>query len=483
MDHHTLPGLLTPASTLARYGSWIRKLPDTKRLLQCLQPPCGPTQPQEHHRTNREPEAHELMRHLYKRCPAIQVRLLDLSSDDLELIDNLIVIAEFVAPHTHHIRLTSSWHSHLETWKIKYLLEHCSSKLEELTLDIHFTSKEDDWGEEQEQEDSRSWTRLKQLNLRNFNFKLASKLLGSWLWERCGQVEKLTVHNIFGITGPLDEYMSTYMPGLNEIHLGTDGPRVPDDKVAMILSGSRNGWKVVEMRNIDFGEASRSTLSKHFTTLERLLVDRSNGFASRDMVQALSSCPNLHALVDLYINSKGMISHRHLNASVFIDQNPISGLLDTWSSETTLKELSIVIRGIPRADLEGHDVVEETYPGQGRDIQSQVYERLARLTHLEILRLGYTKAYGFRPYIDDLRLDCLEMSLESGLWKLEGLRSLQELDVARMRSRIGLKEVQWMVAHWPKLKAIRGLEDENCEREAIDWILEHHPEINLEGSW
>jgi hypothetical protein len=49
------------------------------------------------------------------------------------------------------------------------------------------------------------------------------------------------------------------------------------------------------------------------------------------------------------------------------------------------------------------------------------------------------------------------MSLESGLEKLSGLKSLEELSVVGLATKIGDKEIQWMAENWPKLRVIYGV--------------------------
>ncbi|KAF9953558.1 hypothetical protein BGZ65_004604 [Modicella reniformis] len=139
---------------------------------------------------------------------------------------------------------------------------------------------------------------------------------------------------------------------------------------------------------------------------------------------------------------------------MFIDRDPNAGLVKTWACESSLKVLKVMVTGIPRPDLEGVEVVGEVYAGEGPTIQSQVYDRLARLTNMESLWLGHS-----RPNSSNSKKlwDCLEMSLESGLDKLSGLKGLKELSVSHMSTKIGLKELQWMIEHWPRLRAIYGL--------------------------
>lgn len=187
---------------------------------------------------------------------------------------------------------------------------------------------------------------------------------------------------------------------------------------------------------------------KHCPTLETLVVKGCDGFMNNDIVRILSNSPKLSILFDNDNDSYWNDRIGRLHAEVFIDQDPTTGTLRPWACESTLKELIINITGIPRPDLQECTTVRELYPGQGREIQSQVYDRLARLTNLEKLWLGglgygpYSLDYEYAYETQDSRYDCLEVSLESGLWKLAGLKALKELNVTRMKTRIRLGEIQ-----------------------------------------
>ncbi|KAI8352338.1 hypothetical protein B0O80DRAFT_454297 [Mortierella sp. GBAus27b] len=481
-EQHTLSRSPSFPSALTRYGPWIRELPDPENLLQCLQPPCGTIQRQQTpNGIDKEPTALNLMRHLYKRCPAREIELLELNTEDLQSDDYCNAIAEMVVPNVRHFRLSNKGHRRLETWRLKYILDHCSNKLEELVLDVVLSFKgdvlEEEEGKEEKDQEPKSWTRLKQLSLLDFNRKPASMDFCSWLWKRCDHVEKLQVDNIYGTTRSLAAGMLKHMSNLREIRLGIRWLyNLPDDEIAMLLSGSRKGWRVVELRRIErFGKASRRALSEHFSSLEQLLVDGSQGFTDHDMIQVLTSCPHLHTLIDT--------DSIRLDANRFIDRDPIVAHFRTWACESTLKVLSIVIRGIPRPDLMTNGSNVEIDHDQQQEVQSQVYDRLARLVNLEVLRLGYVPAGGSSSRNDAIQKDCLAMSLESGLWKLEGLKSLRELGVARMKVKVGVKEVQWMAEHWPQLRAIQGLDRRRDEAvvEAVKWMRRHRPEIAIKA--
>jgi hypothetical protein len=69
------------------------------------------------------------------------------------------------------------------------------------------------------------------------------------------------------------------------------------------------------------------------------------------------------------------------------------------------------------------------------------------------------------------------MSLESGLHKLSGLKSLKELNIERLVMEIGTQEAQWMVENWPKLNIISGLDGCGRDVEAVTWLRVNFPKI------
>jgi hypothetical protein len=297
------------------------------------------------------------------------------------------------------------------------------------------------------------------------------------MWKRCGQVSHLKVHKIDKSTPSLVQAMLAHMPNLQEITVGDysslrDIPNLNavmgDDVVAALFSGSRHGWKSVSIRaTVNLGQETMNALAMHYSTLENLCIDGHYDLLNRDLVQILRHCPHLHTL--WYMDTSNDCST--VDSSTFIDLDPDTGLHKPWLCEGPLKSLTVRIDGIPRPDSEGESTLNvEEYPGRGREIQSQVYDRLGRLTSLETLRLG--DEYG------TLQSDSLEMSLESGLDKLSGLKSLKELNVGRMATKIGVKEVQWMVENWPKFSVICGL-DEERDVEAVEWLEENCPRIKV----
>lgn len=206
--------------------------------------------------------------------------------------------------------------------------------------------------------------------------------------------------------------------------------------------------------------------------LQELRMDRhTSGLHGLDLLQVLSSCPNLHTV-------HGDAAGYAFSSDVLIDWDPNTDAPRTWACEASLKKFIHRIKDIPRPDLNVEIGVE---PDQAQEIQSRVYDRLARFTNLETLWLGNkpyepTRARMFRV---ERPHDCLELSLESGLGKLSGLRNVRELSVWDMATKIGVEEAKWMAEHWPRLQVVHGLNTLGPGKEAAEWLREHYPKITL----
>ncbi|KAK3810927.1 MAG: hypothetical protein J3Q66DRAFT_350546 [Benniella sp.] len=503
--------LAFPLSTLAKYRPWIRVLPNPQHLFRQVQrrPQLQRVWDEQDNNLGNEPTEHELLLHLFKHCRTARLSnyLLHYTCEKPGMGDPYKAITEFVLPRVRSLSFRTSYGIiNQEYSKVKNLLNQCPITLEKLALEltIRFGEKvsdfgdeegdeqgeEEDDGDEQDEAAEPEWVSLKELSLRLWRDDSDQQPTRFWTWlfRRCGRVERLEITKVRGDAHvQVAEAMSTYMPHLTEITLGGDVPEdalfggIYDNQVATLLSGSCKGWRVVKLLDhTRCGNASIMALSRHFSTLEELHVDEhgSKDLDSSCLLQVLSWCPKLHTLVSTDTRSYVNQTSRHFDANVFIDEDLDTGTLRPWACESSLKELKIKITSISREGWSGHGRIAVTYRDQERDVQSQVYDRLARLTRLETLWLGN------RPHDDwaagaGNQHDCLEMSLESGLYRLEGLKKLRELSVAGMRTRIGVKEVQWMVMHWPKLRAIYGLEEEGETKEAVEWLRTHHPRIEV----
>lgn len=464
-----------PLSTLAKYGRWIRMFPDPDDIVELF------NRTLESQGQDEKPTAYELLFHLFKHCPTAQVQYLTLKYKRIESDSLWKTTVEYVLPRTCYLYVDAEYHGpHPEFPGLMDLLNRCSSALENLELTVRISYTDDgtkDQREEQEETKSKDWTSLKYLSLSRCKDNTGSKAFWSWLWKRCGRVEELNAIENVGFVQSLVEGMA-YMSKVEKLRLESFSlcaAALTDDDFAMILSRVSKGLKVVKARrSVEFGMKAVEALGKHFSTLEELDLEIFGDMCvSNGPMRVLSSGSRLRTLTTLE-DSCFVDTYPRMDAAMFIDQDPITGVLRSWACETSLKVLSAKITRIPRPDLPEHETVKEEYPGQGREIQSKVYDRLARLTHLEILRLGRGPHSRFDSiYEDEDNFTCLELSLESGLWKLEGLKMLTVLDISRLMTRIGRVDVQWMVEHWPRLRAIYGLERAN--EDAIAWLREHRP--------
>ncbi|KAF9922054.1 hypothetical protein FBU30_007849 [Linnemannia zychae] len=105
-----------------------------------------------------------------------------------------------------------------------------------------------------------------------------------------------------------------------------------------------------------------------------------------------------------------------------------------------------------------------------------VYGCLAKLTcltrldlsyELRTIRLAHEDKFlplGTSNKVHPLTLDCLELTLASGLDLLAPLVNLEIFGFAGIDHRIGKPELEWMAANWPRLKILRGLTDDHQPR-------------------
>ncbi|KAK3833311.1 MAG: hypothetical protein JOS17DRAFT_740122 [Linnemannia elongata] len=195
----------------------------------------------------------------------------------------------------------------------------------------------------------------------------------------------------------------------------------------------------------------------------------------------LESCPNL-TIIDA-------IQHR-IDAT-YLAEHP-------WACEATLETFRCQIIGLERLTFEEyHDmsmsseqdttqllsrgVAEEKYK-RYQEQHHRVYERLSRLVRLQALDLGSdvkgveyhifgdggdepTREVNGRIHLIDSKpvMDCLELSLASGLAQLATLGNLRVFGFEGLDHRIETAELEWFATHWPQLAIMRGLHIDESE--------------------
>ncbi|KAI8352332.1 hypothetical protein B0O80DRAFT_499630 [Mortierella sp. GBAus27b] len=475
-------------TSLVKYSRWIWTLPSLHTLFTIFKPQATERQ-RPLDRKVQEPSVNELLFHLYKNCRS--VRNITIPNYGPECDKLIEVIMEHVIPRVESLSIYTGPN---DVRKLEQLLDRCSTALGSLTLSgVKIKTDEEINCAMEEQQCSKAWPMVKSLSLLSCSDNSQHKMFWTWLCRRYSSVEALLASDLGEVAQFLIPAISAHMPKLSDIYFSESSSSVQgmtDSVFASLLSCSRDGWKSVYItsRNLEFGEASKRALLEHCRTLEMLGVHECRAFFEFDLSKVLSSSPNLHTL-DTISNDYGCSSSQDeveqgLHFEMFVDKD-LAGSLSVWECETTLTVLKIRISSIPRQDI-----------GQGREMQGQVYDRLARLVNLEELWLGNGTLLpsACLPYEERyFQVNCLELSLDSGLEKLAGLKSLRELNVWGMDHNIRLKEAQWMTKHWPQLEALYGLDDRRTglcyltgepwddfyDEELVGWMAKNFPWINL----
>lgn len=266
-------------------------------------------------------------------------------------------------------------------------------------------------------------------------------------------------------------------------------------------------------------------LSRHMDCLTHLdfdsMMEHDNGMLFLRIVQKFSKLEVMNALP--YARMRAHRNKGWVNAELWIE----SATSGEWACVETLRVLKVNINGFTSSASTSASAAAPATPvtvtpldhdninnSQDSDIepvsdtlaeslsdlmrtstintlQRQVCQHLNLLTSLQELCLGVqpTDELEYRGVLTGVQEDCLELSLDSGLNRMEDLKELRVLSVMRMKHKIRLEEVKWMIAHWPKLEAIPGLlssaayNDADEEWEAlqdeeqhiIHWIKENKP--------
>ncbi|KAK3811039.1 MAG: hypothetical protein J3Q66DRAFT_404425 [Benniella sp.] len=448
-------------SVLSKYGPWIRLLPSPQCLKRAFR----------FYRTGESgvPES-ELILHLCKQSSPdnAQVKYLSVSTLDLDLAprDSQRAMYEFMLPRARqlyiHGRLSTSY---ADMAKMINLLDQCSGTLKRLDMNLGIpagTSEIFKLEEGPTDIQPRAWASFKELTLLHW----MDGSFWTWFFKQCRRVETLEVCCLDGTAQVLAQFMLTHMPHLTKITLGSGRfSHMKDDDVAILLAGSTSGWRHVVLRSDAHpGKQAMDALEEHMPTLETLEFNGvCRGFWSENTLPFLRSCP----LLQSFVNTDRFTT---LDVKTFIDRDSVTDTLRPWDCERTLKVLRLAITGIPRRDWPGYSIEGGSWFSQGYEIHNGLFDRLARLNHLEVLWLG-SHSHGNDN-------ESLELSLESGLYKLYGLQQLRELHFG-LSTKIGIQDVQWMVESWPRLRVIDGLDVDGVHEEVVGWLRKIHPEISV----
>lgn len=151
------------------------------------------------------------------------------------------------------------------------------------------------------------------------------------------------------------------------------------------------------------------------------------------------------------------------------------------------------------AELSGEEGAAVEKSQRCRTQHHGIYDRLASLTKLKRLDLGYENRYPWaykscdwyevdgESYLEyeGPTFDTLELSLASGLERLGALKNLEMFGFECVNHRIGRAELDWMAKSWPKLNLMYGLDKERLmdieyskERAALkEYFQELRPDV------
>ncbi|KAF9949708.1 hypothetical protein BGZ65_007116 [Modicella reniformis] len=449
--HHHTPATAdrNQVSCLSRYGPWVQHLDDTFTLLQLLTSYLNESQPR-----LVNPTPMDLLRHLLVHCSGLKSMHLRMYDDETARIvgDTL--------PQLQVLILSGS----IKLPVVQDILSKCSAKLK--TLVLQFQPLDYLLGREASESNAEELSGLQRLELKDCSRRHISTL--SCFWKRCARVETVEItESDMVFFKHLVISIEAHMSSISVICINITS-NLNDNHLASLLSASRVGWKSVEINSsVNLGELSLEVLIKHTSTLKCLRLPRCLEVEGALLKRILPSCDKLEAFVVLV--EPQMLSMLDaiptIDAQDFIDLETDSDSLTPWPCEDTLKVLSL-------------EISADSHPFKG---QSQIYKRLARFVNLEklLMRCLFDE---YETNGSTILYECLEMSLESGLSRLEGLKKIRVLSVGSLM-KVGEREAQWMRDNWPKLREVRGLDKENkMQAQAGMWFLMNCPHMNAFAS-
>lgn len=365
-------------------------------------------------------------------------------------------------------------------------LDTCSADLEELVLAwetlsydevANYQNDDDEDDEAQDSLETRTHPALRFLSAR----VNSSSVLASFV-EGCPRLEAVIhpefqsrrVDTIFQHSSPLHLALQK-ITGVRYMELAVPAAISDDRTIAKLIStinnsqdGVQQQWRTIGIEGAVYGgrpnETVKAIVDNCANGLVHLHIPQGWQFMNHDLHSILCTATNLRVF--------NMVHLPRMSATYLISS--------PWGCRW-LTKLSIQITNIPRPDIvidrkgrvrsRGEREAEGTMEAS-RAIQRKVYRQLGALTCLEFLALGLDVANGSREeLVDDVdgtiydpqfQLNCLEMSLASGLDLLGGLSKLRYLRVVGMEHRIGVPELQWMMAHFPRLERLKGVDPEVC---------------------
>ncbi|KAG0258358.1 hypothetical protein BGZ95_004997 [Linnemannia exigua] len=238
-----------------------------------------------------------------------------------------------------------------------------------------------------------------------------------------------------------------------------------DSNLARVVCLGAN-WTHIDLFNRRVGPLTAAAIVENCERLEVLNIMESGtwGLSGSHLQTILTRAPRLRSLQAHWLLGAEKIS------SVDI-------LSSEWAT-TSLEHVDLKIH-VPRITADQEDADDDdskALRASSRDIQRQVLRRFGQQTHLRKLAIG---GMAHSPVTGQLshQHKCLEMTLESGLDELKGLKDLEHLYIHHMDHRVGVPELAWMAVNLPKLKHLYGMRySSRPPKQGVQgWLFSHRP--------
>ncbi|KAF9309611.1 hypothetical protein BG003_009550 [Podila horticola] len=243
-----------------------------------------------------------------------------------------------------------------------------------------------------------------------------------------------------------------------------DGPDTGDAGIAEYLDLSTS-WKNISLSLCESaGSLTVAAILGRCSHLVQLRLSGCCQIKSKDLCSILGSAPCLKQFMALDTRGYFDAEDPSILAEAFI-------ALDFASLSLELFYCKIEV---PRSNrVEGACKEDKLDSEQCRDIQRQVYKKLAEQKMLRHLGLGYCTTIDRNDTL--FQEQCLDMTLQSGLDELACLIKMEVLRVGNMNQMIGIPELEWMAKHWIKLTRISGMFSTRVDPVpgAREWIRDH----------
>lgn len=241
-----------------------------------------------------------------------------------------------------------------------------------------------------------------------------------------------------------------------------------EEEVAKFIGLSSAGWRRLVFRAVHkerypyviFDSKSFKVLHAcSSTTLEIVRFDTHSSISGSQIHQLLCSAPKLKQAY--FSGWPNLVEGGWMDARAIVGSEWVCLDLEVFGcriGNNPRPDITRDIAGRPSVDVYGS-------PLESITLQRQIYSKLARLTKLRVLRLGFEIDSTLPEYLlgekEDLRqYSCIAMTLDSGLDLLQGLKELKVVGLEDMEVYIGERERTWFEEHWPNARVqIAGYRD------------------------